>query len=267
MARRCRTTPISRNWPVPSLPDLAGRTVAVSGVGSAFGVAIAEAFRAQGASVFGCDLDPAAFPVLQAAGIDCAAVDLRYRAAAADWIEAVVRAAGGIEILVNNAGGVVGQQHQPFETLTDADWDIVLDINLNAAMVLSRAATRHMAAAGSGAIVNICSGASLRASLTGIQAYCAAKHALLGLTRQLAHELGPQGIRVNAIAPGLVLTGEATRRQWDAYGPGGQADILAGVAMRRLGRAEDIARAALFLASDWAGFVTGQILSVDGGIR
>lgn len=252
---------------MPSLPDLAGRTVAVSGVGSAFGIAIAEAFREQGASVFGCDLDPSAFEALAATGVRCAPVDLRDRTAAAAWADAVAADAGGIDILVNNAGGVAGQQHQPFEALPDADWDIVLDINLNAAMALSRAATRHMAAAGSGAIVNICSGASLRASLTGIQAYCAAKHALLGLTRQLAHELGPQGIRVNAIAPGLVLTGDATRRQWDAYGPERQADILGGVAMRRLGSAEDIAQATLFLASDWAGFVTGQILSVDGGIR
>lgn len=252
---------------MPSLPDLAGRSVAVSGVGSAFGVAIAEAFREQGAHVYGCDLDPSRFEALVASEIRCSVVDLRDRAAAADWIEAVVGEAGGIDILVNNAGGVAGQQHQPFDALSDVDWDVVLDINLNAAMALSRAATRYMAAAGSGAIVNICSGASLRASLTGIQAYCAAKHGLLGLTRQLAHELGPQGIRVNAIAPGLVLTGEATRRQWDAYGPERQAAILGGVAMRRLGTAEDIARAALFLASDWAGFVTGQILSVDGGIR
>lgn len=194
-------------------------------------------------------------------------VDLCNSAAAADWIDTIVAGAGGIDILVNNAGGVAGQQHQPFETLPDADWDLVLDINLNAAMALSRACTRSMAEARSGAIVNICSGASLRASLTGIQAYCAAKHGLLGLTRQLAHELGPQGIRVNAVAPGLVLTGEATRRQWEAYGAERQAEILGGVAMRRLGAAEDIARATLFLASDWAGFVTGQILSVDGGSR
>lgn len=249
-----------------SLPDLAGRVVAVSGAGSAFGIAIAEAFREQGARVFGCDIDSSGFAPLEVADIGCAVVDLRDRAAAAGWIDAIARD-GGIDILVNNAGGVAGQQHRPFETLPDDDWDMLLDINLNAAMALSRAAIRHMAAARSGAIVNICSGASLRASLTGIQAYCAAKHGLLGLTRQLAHELGPQGIRVNAIAPGLVLTGEATRRQWDAYGAERQADILGGIAMRRLGSADDIGRAALFLASDWAGFVTGQILSVDGGIR
>lgn len=250
-----------------SLPDLAGRIVAVSGAGSAFGIAIAGAFREQGARVFGCDIDPTGFAALEEAGVGCAAVDLRDRAAAAGWIDAIARDGGGIDILVNNAGGVAGQQHQPFATLPDDDWDMLLDINLNAAMALSRAATRHMAAAGSGAIVNICSGASVRASLTGIQAYCAAKHGLLGLTRQLAHELGPQGIRVNAIAPGLVLTGDATRRQWDAYGAERQAAILGGVAMRRLGTAEDIARVALFLGSDLAGFVTGQILSVDGGIR
>lgn len=261
-------TRIYRSWPLPLLlPDLAGRSIAISGVGSAFGLAIARAFGEQGVRVFGCDVEASGLAAAAAAGIACARVDLRDRDAARDWIDAIAAKAGGLDILVNNAGGVAGQQHQPFASLGDADWDILIDINLHAAMALSRAATRHMAAAGSGAIVNICSGAALRASLTGIQAYCAAKHGLLGLTRQLAHELGPQGIRVNAIAPGLVLTGDATQRQWDAYGPEHQDAILAGVAMRRLGSAEDIARATLFLASEWAGFVTGQILSVDGGIR
>jgi 3-oxoacyl-[acyl-carrier protein] reductase len=132
---------------MPSLPDLAGRTVAVSGVTSAFGAAIAKAFVAQGASVFGCDVDPAGFPALVSAGVGCEAVDLCDRAAAADWIEAVAAEAGALDILVNNAGGVAGQQHEPFETLSDADWDIVRAIGRDRQHLLgcvtARLAHRH----------------------------------------------------------------------------------------------------------------------------
>ena len=115
-----------------------------------------------------------------------------------------------------------------------------------------------------GAIVNIGSGASLRASMTGVQAYCAAKHAVLGLTRQLAQEFGPFGVRVNAVAPGFVQT-PATARQWASYPAERQRALVEGVPLRRLGTPEDVARAVLFLASDDAGFITGEILSVNGG--
>ncbi|WP_439533063.1 SDR family NAD(P)-dependent oxidoreductase [Polymorphobacter sp.] len=238
-----------------------GQEIAVSGVGSGFGQAIARLFASLGGRVFACDIDETAFAALRGDGIDCHRVDLSDRAAAAAWIGAIEP----VDVLVNNAGGVAGQAPVPFAKVTDADWDAVLAINLGAAMALSRAVVPAMVAAGRGAIVNICSGASLRASKTGVQAYCAAKHGLLGLTRQLAHELGPQGIRVNAVAPGLVVTGGATQRQWAAYGTAGQQAVIDGIALRRLGTPEDIARAVAFLASDWAGFVNGEILSVDGG--
>jgi len=244
----------------------AGKTVVVSGAAIGFGRAIALRFRAEGARVFGCDIRAAELSDLAAEGVETAVVDLTDRSAAAGWIAAVEAAAGGsVDVLVNNAGGVAGQAGQPFETVTDDDWDQVVAINLGAAMALSRAAVAGMKAAGRGAIVNVASGAALRASLTGVQAYCASKHAVLGLTRQLAHELGPSNIRVNAVAPGFVQTNEATERQWRAWSPEQQRALVRGVALRRLGSPEDIANAVAFLASDQAGFITGEILSVNGG--
>jgi 3-oxoacyl-[acyl-carrier protein] reductase len=137
-------------------------------------------------------------------------------------------------------------------------------INLTSTMAVCRAVAPGMKRQGGGAIVNIGSGASLRASMTGVQAYCAAKHAVLGLTRQLAQELGPFGVRVNAVAPGFVQT-PATARQWASYSPERQRALVEGTPLRRLGTPQDIARAVLFLASDDAGFITGEILSVNGG--
>jgi 3-oxoacyl-[acyl-carrier protein] reductase len=133
------------------------------------------------------------------------------------------------------------------------------------ALASPRACAAGMKAAGRGAIVNITSGAALKASMTGVQAYCAAKHALLGLTRQLCHELGPYGVRVNSVAPGLVVTNDATQRQWAAYGAEGQRQIVEAVPLRRLGTPQDIADAVAFLASEKAGFISGQVLSVNGG--
>ena len=122
-----------------------------------------------------------------------------------------------------------------------------------------------MKSAGCGRIVNISSGAGLGVSLTGIQAYASAKAAQIGLTRQLAHELGPHGITVNNVAPGFVLSNPNTERQWESYGAEGQKALIDGIALRRLGTPADIANAVLFFASEYAGWITGQTLQVDGG--
>ena len=105
----------------------------------------------------------------------------------------------------------------------------------------------------------------LGVSLTGIQAYASAKAAQIGLTRQLAHELGAFGITVNNVAPGFVRSNPTTERQWESYGEEGQAKLVQGLALRRLGSPEDIAAAVQFFASEQAGWITGQVLSVDGG--
>ena len=246
-----------------SLLDFTGRVVAVSGAGFGLGRSIAERFATAGATVYGCDIQarPDADP-----RIALAEVDLTDRAAAAAWIAAVEDKAGrAIDVLVCNAGGVAGQTDHPIEEVGDADWDSVIAVNLGSTFALCRAVAPAMKRAGSGAIVTITSGAALQASLTGIQSYCSAKHAVLGLTRQLAHELGPFGIRVNSVAPGFVRSNPATERQWMSYGPERQRQLVDAIALKRLGTADEIAKAVMFFASDLASFVNGQILSVDGG--
>ena len=244
-----------------------GKTVVVSGAGHGFGRCIAETFAGLGARVFGCDLSAAELAETAKAGVSTEVLDLTDRAAAAAWIANIERTDGGaVDVLVNNAGGVAGQEMQPIEEIPDADWDRIFAVNISAAFALSRAVAAGMKRAGIGRIVNISSGAGLAASLTGIQAYCSAKHAVVGLTRQLAHELGgPFGITVNSVAPGFIRSNPASERQWAGYGEEGQRALVERIAMKRLGTAQDIANSVVFFASDLAGFVNGQVLAVDGG--
>jgi 3-oxoacyl-[acyl-carrier protein] reductase len=243
-----------------------GKIVVVSGAGHGFGRCIAENFVELGARVFGCDLSATELGETAKAGVSTAVVDLTDRAAAAGWIAQIERATGGaVDVLVNNAGGVAGQEMRPIDEVPDAEWDRIFAVNIGAAFALSRAAAAGMKRAGSGRIVNISSGAGLAASLTGIQAYCSAKHAMVGFTRQLSHELGPFGITVNSVSPGFVRSNPASERQWAGYGEEGQKVLVERIAMKRLGSPQDIANAVVFLASNLAGFVNGQVLAVDGG--
>ena len=243
------------------------KTVAVTGAGHGFGRCIAQSFARLGARVFATDISAAELAETAGeASIATAVVDLRDRAAGTAWIRHIEAETGGpIHVLVNNAGGVGGQGPKPLEDVSDEDWNVLFDINVNAAFTLCRAAAPGMKRAGGGRIVNTSSGAGLQPSLTGIQAYCSAKHAVVGLTRQLAHEFGPFNITVNSVAPGFIRTNAATEAQWDSYGADGQKALVERIAMKRLGTAQDIANAVLFFASDLAGFVNGQILQVDGG--
>jgi 3-oxoacyl-[acyl-carrier protein] reductase len=192
-------------------------------------------------------------------------VDVRDREAVIAFVEEASRESGRVDILVNNAGGVAGQVGRPLEEVTPEAWQVIFDVNLTGAFNFSQAVAPGMRSAEWGRIVNISSGAGIRVSLTGIQAYASAKAGLIGFTRQLAHELGPFGITVNCVAPGFIRSNPTTERQWQSYGEEGQRKLVESIATRRLGEPEDIAHAVLFFSSDYASWITGQTLSVDGG--
>ncbi|NNF13996.1 MAG: SDR family oxidoreductase [Gemmatimonadetes bacterium] len=248
--------------------DFRGRTVLVTGAAHGFGRAIAGAFGVRDADVFVCDVvEDELAETVAIVGDRCVgtAVDVTDREAVRRWVDDAHRRTGRIDVLVNNAGGVLGQVGQPLEQVSPAEWQSVVAVNQTAAFWTAQAAAPVMKKARSGRIINISSGAGLGVSKTGIQAYASAKAGQIGLTRQLAHELGPYGITVNNIAPGFVLSNPTTERQWESYGPDGQDRLLEGIALQRLGTPADIAHAVLFLASEHAGWISGVVLPVDGG--
>jgi len=236
--------------------SLAGRVAVVTGAAHGIGGAIADALAADGAKVHRVDKEPAALD-----GSPLTAADLADPVAVSDLFASV----GPVDILVHAAGGVVGQVGRPLEEVPAEAWHAVLAANLTTSFLCTRAAVPAMKQRGWGRIVLISSAAGLTVSKTGIQAYTSAKAGQLGFTRQMAHELGPFGITVNCIAPGFILSNPTTQVQWESYGPDGQRALLAGIATGRLGQPADIANGVLFFASEKSGWVTGQVIAIDGG--
>lgn len=247
------------------------KTVIVTGAAHGFGRAIARAFAERGATVWACDVNTDGLATTQAeireAGGSCEIrrVDVSDAAAVKAFVQEAEAEQGKVDICVNNAGGVLGQVGRPLEEVTPDEWNAIFGVNTSGVFYFAQAVAPGMKAAKYGRIINISSGAGLGVSLTGIQAYASAKAAQIGLTRQLAHELGAWGITVNNIAPGFVRSNPTTERQWQSYGEAGQKALVEGIALKRLGTPEDIAHGVLFFASDYAGWVTGQVLSIDGG--
>ena len=196
--------------------DFSGKTAIVTGAAHGFGRAISIAFARCGAHVWACDvlgdeLDETE-RLCRDAGGACTPrfVDVRVKGEVDEFVAAASAASGSVHILVNNAGGVLGQVGRPLEEITPAEWQVIFDVNVTATFLCTQAVAPGMKAARFGRIVNISSGAGLGISLTGIQAYASAKAAQIGLTRQIAHELGPWNITVNSIAPGFVRSNPST---------------------------------------------------------
>lgn len=250
-----------------------GQTVVVSGGANGMGRAITLAFASRGAAVWTCDvLEPELAETAKlakgtAGTVTARIVDVTDPDAVHGFVSAAEMAArtGAVDVMVHNAGGVAGQVGRPLEEVPLEDWRTLFAVNVEAAFVFAQAAAPGMRRVGGGRIVHISSGAGLGVSLTGIQAYASAKAAQIGLTRQLAHELGPWGITVNNVAPGFVRSNPSTERQWQSYGAEGQRALVDRIALRRLGTPDDIANAVVFFASPYASWITGQVLPVDGG--
>jgi 3-oxoacyl-[acyl-carrier protein] reductase len=233
----------------------------VTGGGRGIGLGIVRRFVAEGARVAVLDIDePGATRSLAPLGevVTVVPVDLAEAAAVAPAIETAIRVMGGLDVLVNNAGVFLTAA---LDELTLADWDRVMAVNARAVLLATQAALPALRRSAAGRVVNIASMAARRGAV-GEAAYAASKAAVIGLTRVAAVELGPQGITVNAICPGYVLTdmGAATRRpedvaRWTAQSPLG-----------RLARVEDVAGLVSFLASADGAYLTGQALDCSGGM-
>ena len=240
--------------------DFGGKAAIVTGGAAGIGAAIAKALAARGAGVAIIDLSAAAPDVaasLPGAGHSGHVADLARPGEAERAAQAAVGALGRLDILVNSAGIVLLEKA---EAVPDADWDRTMAINLRAPFAMARAAFPALRASGAGRIVNLASQAAFVA-LDRHLAYCTSKAGLLGMTKVLALEWAPHGITVNAISPTVVET-ELGRKAWAGeVGEAMKRKIPAG----RFAQPEEIALAALFLASGGAGMITGANLVVDGG--
>ena len=187
--------------------------------------------------------------------------DLTVEAEATALVDQTVQALGSLDILINNAGSLVARNM--LNEMETEFWHKVMDINLTSMMFVTRAASPHLAKNDNSSIVNLASLAGRKGGHPGSLAYSTSKGAILTFTRALSAELGPQGIRVNAVAPGLILgtsfhNTHTTKASADA--------TVAGIPIQRAGDADDVARAVVYLASEYDGFITGATLDINGGV-
>lgn len=247
------------------------RVIITAGAGG-IGLALARAFHASGAQVHVCDIDAAALARAagELAGLGTHHCDVGDRTAVAAMMQDALTQLGGLDVLVNNAG--IGGPTRPVHELDPADWDAVLRVNLTGTFDVTRLAIPHLIAAGGGTILNMSSAAG-RFGYANRSAYSATKWALVGFTRTLALELGQYGIRANAIAPGAVA-GERAERVFAGRAQLSGRSIdeekllgLANQSLKQLVDPADIASLAVFLASDAAKSISGQLIPIDGDMQ
>ncbi|MBL8702149.1 MAG: SDR family oxidoreductase [Alphaproteobacteria bacterium] len=247
------------------LDDLKGKRVLVTGGSSGIGAAVAKGFHDHGAAVaihyFSGEAAARKLAAGMTGGAKAAVIagDVRTVAGAASIVEQTVKALGGIDVLVNNAGGMV--QASKLTSYDDAVFDEVVNLNIRSILAVTRAALPQLKASGQGSIINTGSIAGRNGGQPGSSLYAAAKAAVHSLTKGMAVEFAPDGIRANAVAPGLILT-----RFHEKTSPERLESVRMSVPLRRLGTAEDCVGACLFLASAaMSGYVTGAIIDVNGG--
>ena len=229
--------------------DFTGRVVLVTGAGRGLGAKIAARFAEHGARVYASDVDPGA----------ALSLDVTDRASIARAMERIERESGGLDVLVNNAGLLATGA---FDATGPQAWDRLVAVNLTGVYNCVQAAVPSMRRRGRGAIVNIASVSHEKGGgAFGNVWYGATKAGVVAMTKGLGRELGPLGIRVNAIAPAVVATAMVN----DLLSEEARARIVGRIPLGRLAEEDDVARAAIYLASDWSDFVTGETLAVDGG--
>jgi 3-oxoacyl-[acyl-carrier protein] reductase len=238
------------------MPELADRVVLVTGAGHGIGRAVAERFAAEGARVIINDLDEGrALEVARAINGTAIAADVASKVAVDHMFDRISAAYHRLDVLVNNAGNIYAARH--FLEGDEAWWDSVLDVNLKGAYLCSQHAAKMMALQRGGVIINMSSGGATKAH-RGNVAYDASKGGIEAMTRAMALDLAPYGVRVNAIVPGLIRTYDISDELATERGRV--------VPMGRLGAPEDIAGPTVFLATDDARYITGASIVVDGGV-
>lgn len=248
-------------------PRLEGRTAIVTGAGGDIGRAISKAFAAEGAKVLCTDIDAEAAEttaaVIRSAGGTAAAFacDVSQSASARAAVEAAIARFGSLHILVNNAA--VFPPEATIPELDDDAWEKALAVNIGGAFHMSKFAIPRIAAAGGGSVIHVASQMA-RVANAGQAAYCATKGALLMLAKGMALDHAEENIRVNTLSPGGIAT-EGMARKWGDMATAERRWGRPKHPLRRLGRVEEVARAAVFLASDEASFMTGADLLIDGG--
>lgn len=250
---------------------LNGNVAVITGSGQGMGLAIAHACAREGAKIVIADIDhrtveAAVDAIIVQDGVEAIGIrmDVANKAEVEKGVKRVLDAWGRIDLLVNNAGGALNAPHK-LEEIEERHWDLVVDVNLKGAFLCCQQVIPAMVKQGRGVIVNMSALAGhWRASLAGVQ-YTAAKAGIEGLTRQLAYDFGPLGIRVNAIAPTVTMTGDRIQGLWDAKGEEEKERVLAQIPLRRLGTMQEVGAGVVFLASDESSYITGITLDVCGG--